>query len=846
MIVQFIRQVTVAIFLILVPALPVWADYEAGQQAWDEGRPAEALEEWQGAADDGDRRAMLALGRLHEMGIGAPQNYVLAHMWFNLAASRGEMDAVAARDALAAKMTPQQVAEAQERASQWRPGGGAAPDTQEAAAAPAAPAAEDPGPPPAEALREAQALLAALGYDPGPADGVWGRRSVEAYQAFLRDAGLPPADVLTPNALHAMRAIAERQGGAPAAATGDEAPQVAAAAPAQPALPPDALHRAVKAGNIDGLKAALEAGADVDARDGQGWTALMHAANKGYTLLVPALLEAEADPDIRAPDGATALFMAAVHGHSEVIAHLMKAEADISIRGPKGKRASDVARVRYGDLDAAKQSGEGEAVLALLQGQTLAEAQDDAAFAKAKSSGTAAAYEAYRKAYPAGRHAAEARRWIVVEQEKAAKAAARAQYVDKGWSRKAVVGALSRARKAAKKINAPYYRGHALTSIAEVQALIGNLRAANNLISAARKIPRKLDEYNLLLGAIISAQASVGSFKDAFKNIKGFTETIKGLTVTDWSGRDDALAAISRAQADAGQFRAALATVEHIDVDSPGRKVRKVDALVGIAGVQARNGKSRDAEKTISRALAAANKHHKPYVGIQNLLNISALQKDLGDDSGFERTLSKALAAANDKSNPLSHNYQAIIYAEMAIAQANRGNQSTAEKLFSRALAEARRDDHEDSRSAAWHSREAMARIAVWRAEVGKYDDALSLAAEVKEGELSLRVDVYAAIAIVQMESGDMDGATKSLAMAEDTLPFVEPGYEIGALVYIAYAQAKMGNDASALTILNEISSGSRYVDILTYIAADRYNARKTLCMTADKRIRESTNCAGF
>ena len=404
---QMFRVASLTLALSLFLVLPARADYEAGQQAWDAGRFTEAVSEWEAAADDGDRRAMLALGRAFVKGLGVPQDYVEAHKWLNLAASRGDAQAAAERDALAEKMTVEEQAEARKLARAWHPGDRAGADTQLAAAPPTA---EDAGAPPVEALREAQALLAALGYDPGPADGNWGRRSVEAYRSFLRDAGLPSAEVLTPQALRAMRAIAERQGGAPSVAAGTEAPQAAAAAPVQQALPPDALHRAAKAGNIGGLKAALETGADVDTRDDRGWTALMNAVNAGNMLLVPPLLEAKADMNVRAPDGATALFMAAVIGHSEIIAQLMEAGADISIRGPKGKTATDMARERYGSVDAARRSGEDEAVLALLQGKSLAQALDDDAFARARSEGTSAAYGAYLSAHPSGRHAAEARR----------------------------------------------------------------------------------------------------------------------------------------------------------------------------------------------------------------------------------------------------------------------------------------------------------------------------------------------------------------------------------------------------------------------------------------------------
>ncbi len=86
-------------------------------------------------------------------------------------------------------------------------------------------AAPDAGPPSPDVVRETQDLLAALGYRPGPADGVWGRRTAIAFRAFLRDAGLPAADSLTPDALRALRRLAAR-------------PQEAADRPAPPTPPP--------------------------------------------------------------------------------------------------------------------------------------------------------------------------------------------------------------------------------------------------------------------------------------------------------------------------------------------------------------------------------------------------------------------------------------------------------------------------------------------------------------------------------------------------------------------------------------------------------------------------------
>ena len=58
-------------------------------------------------------------------GQGVPQDYVQAHMWMNLAASRArgsdQKTYADARDALARIMTPAQIAEAQRRAREWKP-----------------------------------------------------------------------------------------------------------------------------------------------------------------------------------------------------------------------------------------------------------------------------------------------------------------------------------------------------------------------------------------------------------------------------------------------------------------------------------------------------------------------------------------------------------------------------------------------------------------------------------------------------------------------------------------------------------------------------------------------------
>ena len=214
-------RVFLAVAVIVLCGSTAWADYEAGQASWKAGRPAEALAQWQTAAKTGDARAMLALGRAYVKGLGVPQDYVEAHKWFNLSAARGNAEAADKRDAVASKMTTEEQAEARRLARVWRSGGRAV-SPKSAAVPRAAPPSSPAGPPPPRAIREAQVLMTALGYNLGAPDGDWGPLTGRAYAAFLRDAGLPTGNELTLEALRAMRAAAKGRNVAASATLGLE------------------------------------------------------------------------------------------------------------------------------------------------------------------------------------------------------------------------------------------------------------------------------------------------------------------------------------------------------------------------------------------------------------------------------------------------------------------------------------------------------------------------------------------------------------------------------------------------------------------------------------------------
>ena len=82
---------------------------------------AEAVKWYRKAAEQGHAKAQSNLGVMYGKGQGVPQDHVFAHMWFNLSAAQGGEDARKNRDIAAELMTPEQIAQAQKLARDWKP-----------------------------------------------------------------------------------------------------------------------------------------------------------------------------------------------------------------------------------------------------------------------------------------------------------------------------------------------------------------------------------------------------------------------------------------------------------------------------------------------------------------------------------------------------------------------------------------------------------------------------------------------------------------------------------------------------------------------------------------------------
>jgi localization factor PodJL len=180
-------------------------------------------------------RAQHNLATAYAEGKGIPQNYAKAAEWFTKAANAGlgasqyslamihERGLVTGSPDLAKartwyeKAVAQGDAQASERLAliERRLPLNKPPKTGEASPAPSAPAVSSTPDAPApvsavgrDEIREIQSLLAQMNFNPGPADGQMGRRTVDAIRLYQQFAGIEIDGAPTKELLEDMRAVA--------------------------------------------------------------------------------------------------------------------------------------------------------------------------------------------------------------------------------------------------------------------------------------------------------------------------------------------------------------------------------------------------------------------------------------------------------------------------------------------------------------------------------------------------------------------------------------------------------------------------------------------------------------
>jgi ankyrin repeat protein len=105
--------------------------------------------------------------------------------------------------------------------------------------------------------------------------------------------------------------------------------------------PDISIHEAAKEGNIEAVKQHLAAGANVNAKDTNGWTPLHLAALNGQKETTEILIAEGAD--VNAGDKITPLHYAAQYGEKEIVELLISKGADVNAENYEGKTPLDRA-----------------------------------------------------------------------------------------------------------------------------------------------------------------------------------------------------------------------------------------------------------------------------------------------------------------------------------------------------------------------------------------------------------------------------------------------------------------------------------------------------------------------
>ena len=112
------RRILFAVFLVVACATVAAADSnEEAKSAYGRGDYALAAQLFRSRAEQGNARAQNNLGGMYTQGRGVPQDFIRAHMWFNVAAAALSGDegkaAMKNRDHVASQMTAAQIGQAE-------------------------------------------------------------------------------------------------------------------------------------------------------------------------------------------------------------------------------------------------------------------------------------------------------------------------------------------------------------------------------------------------------------------------------------------------------------------------------------------------------------------------------------------------------------------------------------------------------------------------------------------------------------------------------------------------------------------------------------------------------------
>lgn len=318
----------IRVLLLIVPVVLLGvgalAYFFGGQQGFEIPGEKRPFAEEKTAADQGDAESQYRLGRLYEDGRGVLQNYVQAHLYYNLAAARGSAAAVKSRDALADKMSKEELTQARKLAAAWKPEKKA--EKKPASIAEGKPATSAPVKP-----DDPLALFRAA--DEGDAKRVKELLSGGADAALADAEGKTPLMFAAGNGHDEILTLLLKGGADPEAVAEDGA---------------TALLAATLGGHGGAITALLDAGADPNAAPKNGPAPLMVALLSKHQKAAQALIDGGADVDIKLAGGTTALMLSVASGQKELTRALLDAGVNLGLSNSDGVTPL-MAAVRAGD-----------------------------------------------------------------------------------------------------------------------------------------------------------------------------------------------------------------------------------------------------------------------------------------------------------------------------------------------------------------------------------------------------------------------------------------------------------------------------------------------------------------